>query len=111
MLRSGKPVPDFVAQIIATLLEPKKGRWTGRLVYEPPPPRAVNFWKNKRRSSNARSDLQKLLKEGTPLKKARYKIAKKYDRSEGWLKGLGPENEEKDFAEAEWRLDPSTMLP
>jgi hypothetical protein len=111
MLASGEPVPAYVVRVIATLLDPPKTRWCGRLRFEPPPKRAIEFWKNKGRERRAKIDLGELRNQGMPFKKAIHQVAKKYRRSESWVANLRPVDDKRDIAEALLRLDPTTLKP
>jgi len=111
MLNSGEPVPPYVAKIISIHLAPPKGRWCGKLRYEPPPPRAINFWKKKRRERNAKIDIENLCKGGEKYETAINIVAEKNRRSKSWARNLPPIDDDRDIAEAMRRLDPSNLLP
>jgi len=111
MLKSGEPVPQYVAKIISIHLAPPKSRWCGKLRYESPPPRAIDFWKNKNRERRAKIDLDKLRSQAIPFKEAVHQIAKKYRRSESWVANLPAVDDDRVIAETGRRLDPITFLP
>ena len=111
MLRSGQPVPQYVAKIISIHLVPPKSRWCGKLRYESPPRRAIDFWTNKRRERRAKAELDELRSQAMPFKQAVHQVAKKYRRSESWVANLRAVDDERVIAETTRRLDPTTFLP